>query len=45
LKLEPEGDTELAWKRYPVAVQLTSFYDPKGTRIKSLETFMFILTL
>ena len=28
-------EVELAWKRYPVIVQLTSFYDPKGTRIKS----------
>ena len=28
-------EIELAWKRYAVAVQLTSFYDPKGTRIKA----------
>ncbi|MEO6610000.1 MAG: FAD-dependent oxidoreductase [Aestuariivirga sp.] len=28
-------EIELAWKRYPVTVQLTSFYDPKGLRIKA----------
>ena len=28
-------DVELAWKRYPVIVQLTSFYDSKGEKIKS----------
>jgi 4-methylaminobutanoate oxidase (formaldehyde-forming) len=28
-------EIELAWKRYPAKVQLQSFYDPKGTRIKS----------
>ncbi len=27
-------EIELAWKRYPVRVQLGSFYDPKGERIK-----------
>ena len=26
---------ELAWKRYPARVQLQSFYDPKGERIKA----------
>ncbi|MCB1379526.1 MAG: GcvT family protein [Alphaproteobacteria bacterium] len=28
-------EVELAWKRYPAKVQLQSFYDPKGERIKS----------
>ncbi len=28
-------EIELAWKRYPLQVQLSSFYDPKGLRIKS----------
>ncbi len=28
-------EIELAWKRYPVVVQLPSFYDPKGLRIKA----------
>ena len=28
-------DVELAWKRYPARVQLQSFYDPKGERIKA----------
>ena len=27
-------EVELAWKRYPAKVQLQSFYDPKGERIK-----------
>jgi 4-methylaminobutanoate oxidase (formaldehyde-forming) len=27
-------EIELAWKRYPANVQLQSFYDPKGERIK-----------
>jgi glycine cleavage system aminomethyltransferase T/glycine/D-amino acid oxidase-like deaminating enzyme len=30
-----QWEIELAWKRYPVTVQLTSFYDPKGLRIKA----------
>jgi heterotetrameric sarcosine oxidase gamma subunit len=28
-------EIELAWKRYPARVQLQSFYDPKGERIKA----------
>ncbi|MGL4296823.1 MAG: aminomethyltransferase family protein, partial [Aestuariivirga sp.] len=28
-------EVELAWKRYPARVQLQSFYDPKGERIKA----------
>jgi len=28
-------DVELAWKRYPAKVQLSSFYDPKGEKIKA----------
>ncbi|MBI3673702.1 MAG: GcvT family protein [Rhizobiales bacterium] len=28
-------EVELAWKRYPAKVQLQSFYDPKGERIKA----------
>jgi glycine cleavage system aminomethyltransferase T len=28
-------EVELAWKRYDVKVQLGSFYDPKGERIKT----------
>jgi 4-methylaminobutanoate oxidase (formaldehyde-forming) len=28
-------EIELAWKRYPAKVQLQSFYDPKGERIKA----------
>jgi heterotetrameric sarcosine oxidase gamma subunit len=28
-------EVELAWKRYPARVQLQSFYDPKGLRIKA----------
>ncbi|MFO1122379.1 MAG: FAD-dependent oxidoreductase [Hyphomicrobiales bacterium] len=28
-------EVELAWKRYPARVQLQSFYDPKGDRIKA----------
>jgi 4-methylaminobutanoate oxidase (formaldehyde-forming) len=28
-------EVELAWKRYPATVQLSSFYDPKGERIKA----------
>ena len=28
-------EIELAWKRYPAKVQLGSFYDPKGERIKA----------
>ncbi len=28
-------EVELAWKRYPAKVQLGSFYDPKGERIKA----------
>ncbi|MGQ0484808.1 MAG: GcvT family protein [Hyphomicrobiales bacterium] len=28
-------DVELAWRRYPAKVQLHSFYDPKGERIKN----------
>ena len=27
-------EIELAWKRFPVRVQLSSFYDPKGEQIK-----------
>jgi heterotetrameric sarcosine oxidase gamma subunit len=28
-------EIELAWKRYPARVQLQSFYDPRGERIKA----------
>ncbi len=28
-------EVELAWKRYSAKVQLESFYDPKGERIKA----------
>ena len=28
-------EIELAWKRYPARVQFSSFYDPKGERIKA----------
>jgi heterotetrameric sarcosine oxidase gamma subunit len=28
-------EVELAWKKYPAKVQLNSFYDPKGEKIKS----------
>ena len=28
-------EVELSWKRYPAKVQLSSFYDPKGERIKA----------
>ena len=28
-------EVELAWKKYPAKVQLGSFYDPKGDRIKA----------
>jgi 4-methylaminobutanoate oxidase (formaldehyde-forming) len=28
-------EVELAWKRYPARVQLQSFYDPRGERIKA----------
>ena len=28
-------EIELAWKRYEAKVQLSSFYDPKGERIKA----------
>jgi len=28
-------EVELAWKKWPVDVQLSSFYDPKGLRIKA----------
>jgi heterotetrameric sarcosine oxidase gamma subunit len=28
-------EIELAWKRYPVKVQLESFYDPRGERIRT----------
>jgi glycine cleavage system aminomethyltransferase T/glycine/D-amino acid oxidase-like deaminating enzyme len=28
-------EVEIAWKRYPAKVQLQSFYDPKGERIKA----------
>ena len=28
-------EVELAWKRYPAKVQLGSFYDPKGEKIKA----------
>ena len=28
-------EVELAWKKYPARVQLNSFYDPKGVRIKA----------
>ncbi len=28
-------EVELAWKRYPAHVQLSSFYDPKGAKIKA----------
>jgi 4-methylaminobutanoate oxidase (formaldehyde-forming) len=28
-------EIELAWKRYPALVQLSSFYDPKGLKIKA----------
>jgi 4-methylaminobutanoate oxidase (formaldehyde-forming) len=28
-------EVELAWKRYAANVQLQSFFDPKGERIKS----------
>ncbi len=28
-------EVELAWKKYPAKVQLGSFYDPKGERIKA----------
>jgi glycine cleavage system aminomethyltransferase T len=28
-------EVELAWKKYPAKVQLGSFYDPKGEKIKA----------
>jgi heterotetrameric sarcosine oxidase gamma subunit len=28
-------EVELAWKKYPARVQLSSFYDPKGEKIKA----------
>jgi glycine cleavage system aminomethyltransferase T len=28
-------EVELAWKKYAAKVQLSSFYDPKGERIKA----------
>ena len=28
-------EVELAWKKYPAAVQFNSFYDPKGAKIKA----------
>ena len=30
-----QWEIELAWQRYPARVQLQSFYDPKGERIKA----------
>jgi 4-methylaminobutanoate oxidase (formaldehyde-forming) len=33
-----EWEVELAWKRYRARVQLQSFYDPKGARIRALAT-------
>ncbi len=29
-----EWEIELAWRRYPITVQLHAFYDPKGERIR-----------
>jgi 4-methylaminobutanoate oxidase (formaldehyde-forming) len=30
-----QWEIELAWQRYPARVQLQSFYDPKGEKIKA----------
>jgi 4-methylaminobutanoate oxidase (formaldehyde-forming) len=30
-----DWEIELAWQRYPIKVQLESFYDPKGERIRT----------
>jgi 4-methylaminobutanoate oxidase (formaldehyde-forming) len=30
-----DWEIELAWRRYPIEVQLQPFYDPKGERIKT----------